>query len=143
MGRETKKIDAKGRFILSSKLCESMGKELVVTNSLDSGYLCIYTPESYEKIKNQIKRFDGFRKQVRILERAIISEHQDVTVDSQGRVSISSELWERIDAVPGCEICLFPLDDRIDICTKDHYDKEEHDLSAIEGLESLYSAAGL
>ena len=78
-----------------------------------------------------------------MMKRAIIGEAEDVTVDSQGRVSVSAELWDRIGAAPGCEICLFADDGKIDICTKDHYDHEDHDLSQLEGLESLYSVEGL
>lgn len=143
MGRETKKIDAKGRFFLSTKLKESMGKDLVVTNSLDVGYLCVYTREHFDGVKEQIKGFNTMDKQVRKMRRAIIGEAEDVTVDSQGRVSVSAELWGRIGATPGSEICLFTDDGKIDICTKDFYDHEDHDLSQIEGLETLYSVEGL
>ncbi len=143
MGRETKKIDAKGRFFLSTKLKESMGKDLVVTNSLDVGYLCVYTQEEFEEFKKKIAKLDTFKKQVRLLTRVLIGESEQVSVDSQGRISVSSELWDRIGAKPGCEICLFPVDGKIDICTKEHYDNEDHDLSEIEGLETLYNGIGI
>ena len=143
MGRETKKIDAKGRFFLSTKLKESMGKDLVVTNSLDVGYLCVYTRDQFDGVKKQINSFDQYKHQVRTLKRVIIGEAEDVSVDSQGRISVSQQLWDRIEAKPGDEICLLPNDGKIEICTKDHYDHEDLDLSQIEGLESLLGATGL
>ena len=50
MARDTKKIDAKGRFFIPTKHKDEMGEELVVTNSLDTGYLSVYTAEDFRKV---------------------------------------------------------------------------------------------
>lgn len=120
-----------------------MGSELVVTNSLDVGYLCVYTKENFEKIKAQIKGFNSMNKNVRKIQRAIIGERAEVTVDSQGRITVNSELWENIGAKPGDEICVFECEDKLDICLKSTYENEDHDLSTIEGLDTLYNVEGL
>ena len=72
-----------------------------------------------------------------------IGEACEVSVDSQGRISVNSELWDRIGAKPGDEICVFNDDGKLDICTKNFYDSEDHDLSSIEGLETKYYVEGL
>ncbi len=143
MARDTKKIDAKGRFFVPTKQKAILGNELVVTNSLDVGYLCVYTKENFEKIKAQIKSFNSMNKNVRKIQRAILGESIEVSVDSQGRITVNSELWENIGAKPGDEICIFAEEDKLDICLKTTYENEDHDLSNIEGLDTLYNVEGL
>ena len=37
----------------------------------------------------------------------------------------------------------FDIDGKLEICTKAHYDEEDHDISSIEGLETTYFVEGL
>ena len=144
MARDTKKIDAKGRFFIPSKQKEIMGTELIVTNSIDEGYLCVYNTERFSSIKKQFASLNSMDPNVRKIKRAIIGEASELSVDSQGRIAVSAELWERIHAKAGDEICIFDDDGKLDICTKSFYDNEEdHNLSKIEGLETKYYVEGL
>ena len=143
MARDTKKIDAKGRFFIPTKHKDEMGEELVVTNSLDTGYLSVYTAEGFRKVSEQLRSLNSMDPKVRKLKRVIIGESLDCTVDTQGRIKVSNELWERIGAKPGDEICVFDIDGKLEICTKAHYDEEDHDISSIEGLETTYFVEGL
>ena len=143
MARDTKKIDAKGRFFIPTKHKDEMGEELVVTNSLDTGYLSVYTAEDLRKVSAQLKSLNSMDPKVRKLKRVIIGESLDCSVDTQGRIKVSNELWERIGAKPGDEICVFDIDGKLEICTKAHYDEEDHDISSIEGLETTYFVEGL
>ena len=143
MARNDKKIDAKGRFFIPSKVREKLGEEVFVTNSLDKGYLCIYSRARFEGISEEFKALNKLNPKIRILERMIISEAAEVTVDSQGRIAVSAELWERIFAKAGDEICVFNDDGKLDVCAKSFYDDEDHDLSNIEGLETDYYVEGL
>ncbi len=144
MARDIKKIDAKGRFFIPAKHKENLGEEVVVTNSLDKGYLSVYSKDRFENvIKPEIKKINKLSSAARKLEKAIVLEASEVNVDSQGRIPVISELWERIGAKPGDEICVFNDDDKLLICTKTFYDNEDHDLSDIEGLETLFNVTGL
>ena len=143
MARDTKKIDAKGRFFIPTKHKEGLGEELVVTNSLDTGYLSVYPAVNFRKIEKKKKKLNSMDAKVRKLKREIIGEALECSVDSQGRIKVSDELWERIGAKPGDEICVFDVDGKLDICTKAHYDEEDHDISSIEGLETTYFVEGL
>ena len=96
MARDTKKIDAKGRFFIPTKHKDEMGEELVVTNSLDTGYLSVYTAEDFRKVSAQLKSLNSMDPKVRKLKRVIIGESLDCSVDTQGRIKVSNELWERI-----------------------------------------------
>jgi len=143
MARDTKKIDAKGRFFIPTKHKEDLGNSLVVTNSLDSGYLCVYSEKAFARVKEQFAKLNTFDPKVRMLRRFIVGEALEVNVDSQGRISVTSELWEKIGAKPGDEICVFNVDDKLDICTKAHYEAEDHDIGSLEGLETSYFVEGL
>jgi len=142
--RDIKKVDAKGRFFIPSKQKEKLGAEVVVTNSLDIGYLCVYSKDHFEnEVIPQLAKLNVMDVNVRKIKRAIIGEACEVTVDSQGRIAVNSELWDRIGAKPGDEICVFNDAGKLDICTKSFYDDEDHDLSTIEGLETKYYVEGL
>ena len=144
MARDTKKVDAKGRFFIPAKQKELLGTEVVVTNSLDVGYLCVYSKDHFENVvKAQLSKLNTMDANARKIKRAIIGEACEVNVDSQGRISVNSELWERIGANPGDEICVFDDEGKLDICTKYFYDHEDNDLTGIEGLETKYYVEGL
>jgi MraZ protein len=143
LARDTKKIDAKGRFFVPAKQKETMGTDLVVTNSLDVGYLCVYTKKHFERIVEQLGKLNSMDPNVRKIKRAIIGEASEVSVDSQGRIAVNAELWERIFAKAGDEICVFNDDGKLDICSKSFYENEDHDLSNIEGLDTKYYVEGL
>ena len=143
MARDIKKIDAKGRFFIPSKVREKLGDEVFVTNGLDKGYLSVYSKARFEHVTERINALNQLDEKVRMLGRFIVSEALDVTVDSQGRIAVNTELWERINAQPGDEICVFNNADKLEICTKSFYDNLEHDLSTIMGMETAYYVDGL
>lgn len=143
VARDTKRIDAKGRFIVSARLKELLGNDMVVTNSLDRGYLCVYSQTHFETIKQQLGKLNSMDPNVRKINRAIVGEALELTADSQGRLSISAELWEKIGANPGDEICVFDVMGKLDICTKSFYEEQAEDVGTIEGLDTKYYVEGL
>ena len=138
MARDIKKIDAKGRFFIPTKVREKLGDEVFVTNGLDAGYLSVYSKARFDHVTERINALNQLDPKVRQLSRAIISEALDVSVDSQGRIAVCSELWERINVKPGEEICVFNNADKLEICSKSFYDNQNHDLSSIVGMENAY-----
>ena len=63
--RDIKKVDAKGRFFIPSKQKETIGEEVVVTNSLDVGYLCVYSKDHFENVvKTQLGKLNGLDRLV-------------------------------------------------------------------------------
>lgn len=143
MARDIKKVDAKGRFFIPAKQKEELGEEVVVTVGLDQGYLCVYSKERFARIKAQFATFNTMDPNARLLKRVVIGESMEVKVDSQGRISVSSELWDRIFTKPGDEICVISDDDKLDICSKTFYEAEDHNIGAIVGLDSKYYVEGL
>lgn len=144
MARYTNKIDSKGRVFVPSKLRDSMGKSLVVTLSLDSGYLSVYTEERFANIRRQFEALNSMDPKVRSVTRLIIGEALNCDLDSQGRISVSSELWEHIGTGPSEEISIIDLGDKLDICSKTFYEKKKEALSSVMDLDlTEYNVTGL
>jgi MraZ protein len=122
VARYTHSTDRKGRFFIPAKLRDSLGPVVYVTKSLDMGFLAVYTNEQFEQIRTQLNGLSGTDKVARKLRREIIGEAVRCPLDSQGRVSISEELWEAIQVRPGEEICLIDLGGSLEICALSHYE---------------------
>lgn len=122
MARYTHSTDKKGRFFIPAKLRDSLGPVLYVTKSLDEGFLAVYTSEQFEQIRTQLNGLSGTDKVARKLRREIIGEALRCPLDSQGRVSISEELWETVQVRVGDEICLIDLGGSLEICARSHYE---------------------
>ena len=105
MARYTHTIDAKGRVFVPARLREEVGRTLVITLNIDDGYLSGYTPERFADIRRQLEQLSGTDPAARRLRRAIIGEAMACELDSQGRISVSMELWSFIGVKPGDEIC--------------------------------------
>ncbi|HHT76355.1 MAG TPA: hypothetical protein GXZ67_00485 [Clostridiaceae bacterium] len=144
MARFTNKVDVKGRIFLPSKLRDTLGRSVHVTLSLDSGYLCVYTDERFKKIREQFELLNSMDPHVRRVMRMIVGEALQCDTDSQGRISVSSELWEHIGVEPGEEICIVNIGDKLDICSKEFYEKEKEAISAVMQLDlTQYNVTGL
>lgn len=135
MARYTHTIDAKGRVFMPAKLRERLGTSLVVTLSLDDGYLSVYTPEQFSQIRQQISQLSGTDPDVRRLKRAIIGEAMVCGLDSQGRMSISEELWSHILVRPGEEICFIDMFDKLEICSREYYQSQRKEQGSLSDVD--------
>ena len=135
MARYTHTIDAKGRVFVPARLRESLGLSLVVTLSLDDGYLSVYTPAQFALIREQISQLSGTDPAVRMLKRSIIGEAMVCDLDSQGRMSISVELWSHINVNPGEEICFIDMFDKLEICSGSFYQQQRKEQGSLSDVD--------
>lgn len=135
MARFTHTIDAKGRVFVPARLRDSIGATLIVTLSLDDGYLSAYTPENFRQIREQISQLSGTDPAVRRLKRTIIGEAMPCDLDSQGRISVSDELWAQIEVRPGDEICFIDMFDKLEICAKRFYDNQKDEQRSLAQID--------
>ncbi len=124
MGRYLHTIDAKGRMFIPSKIREDLGKRVYITKSLDFQCLSGYTPDQFAHIREQLSSLSGTDPVVRKLRREIIGEAILCDMDSQGRVSVSDELWKEIGCSSGEEVYVIYLFDKFEIWSKSAYDAE-------------------
>ncbi len=144
MARYTHTIDAKGRVFVPARLRDSLGSALVVTLSLDDGYLSAYTTDSFKAIREQISQLSGTDPAVRRLKRTIIGEAMVCDLDGQGRISVSEELWSHIHVAPGDEICFIDMFDKLEICAKSFYTQQQEEQGSLAGVDlSRFDVRGL
>ena len=128
MARFINKMDAKGRIFIPAKLRDQIGSPMFVTLNQDKGYLSIYGEDHFQGIVEQFSKIPMTNPKIRHARRQIIGEALECELDSQGRISVSSELWNRIDAVPSDEICIYQIEsDMLEICTKRYYDAQNEE----------------
>ena len=139
----TSRVEANSRLVLPACLHKQLGNEVVVTNSLDYGYLCIYTPERFSDIEKQLGSLNALNANVRKLRRVVIGESERLTINSKHEITISEELLGRVEAVVGDVLCLFGYDDKVEVCTKSFYDTSDNDVSSIDDMSSLYYISSL
>ncbi len=135
MARYTHVTDSKGRMILPAKLRESLGSAVFVTHSLDRGFLAMYTPEQFEKIREQLNGLPGTDPAARRLRREIIGEAVSAQTDGQGRISISDELWQTIDVSPGDSVCLIDLGDSVQLCSERFYEAQRAEEKPLDEMD--------
>ncbi len=144
MARYTHTIDKKGRVIVPARLRENLTGTLHVTGNLDPGYLTLYTDEQFNAVRSQLLQLSGTDPDVRRFQRFIIGEAVTCEVDSQGRISVSSNLWEMIGVEPGAEICFIDMIDKVEICSEEFYQKQKAHEDPIAGLDlSKFDVKGL
>jgi MraZ protein len=144
MARFTHTIDAKGRVFVPARLREGMGSSLIVTLSLDDGYLSAYSPENFRLIRDQINQLSGTDLAVRRLKRSIIGEAMPCEMDAQGRISISDELWSHIQVKPGDEVCFIDMFDKLEICSKTFYQQQKEEQGSLSSVDlSKFDVKGI
>lgn len=144
MARYTHSTDAKGRFFIPARLRDSLGSVVFVTKSLDAGILAVYTVERFENIRRQLNEQSGTDRIARKLRREIIGEALRCPLDSQGRITVSEELWKSIQVEPGSEICLIDLGDSLEICALSFYEQMSIEETPISELDlGAYDIKGI
>lgn len=92
-GEYSHSLDAKGRVILPAKLREEIGDSFYITRGFE-GCLAIYSAEEFEKLGAAIQALPGNMKEVRKLQRIIITGAHSCEIDKQGRFVVPPTLRE-------------------------------------------------
>lgn len=92
-GEYSHNLDAKGRVILPARLREEIGDSFYITRGFE-GCLAVYSSEEFEKLGAAISALPGNMKEVRKLQRIIITGAHQCEVDKQGRFVVPPTLRE-------------------------------------------------
>jgi division/cell wall cluster transcriptional repressor MraZ len=128
-------VDAKGRVVIPSRQRQMFSGSLVVTQSFEEGYLSCYREENFEMIKAQILDMDMADPDKRKLRFSVVGDATYVKPDSQGRISIGTELWSVIGVVPGDDVYLTDLIETLEICQADRFDNELVELTRASNID--------
>lgn len=144
MARYTHKSDAKGRLFIPAKLRDSLGGTVVVTRSLDRGYLAIYTEEQFDHVREQLAQLPGTDQRARQLRRFIVGEAIRCDLDAQGRIGISEELWQEIGVSAGDEVFVIDIGDGLELVSKAFFEAQKADGLSVTDLDlSAYDVKGI
>ena len=120
MGEYHHNIDEKGRLIMPSKFRYDLGETFVITRGIDS-CLFVYTKETWNSITSKLNELSFTKKDVRSFQRFFLSGATICEFDKQGRINITSPLASYADLTKECVI--IGVNDRIEIWSKDNFDK--------------------
>tara|TARA_R110002073_G_scaffold332910_2_gene519656 strand:- start:379 stop:825 length:447 start_codon:yes stop_codon:yes gene_type:complete len=88
-------LDSKGRLAIPAKyrdgLMSSCAGQIIVTAD-PSKCLLIYPQPEWEPIEQELNSFSSFNPQIRILQRLLVGNANDVNMDNAGRILVSPPL---------------------------------------------------
>ena len=135
IGEYSHNIDTKGRVIIPVKFRTELGERFILTKGFD-GCLYGYSLEEWAGIEEKIKTLPLITgKDARNFTRFFFSSAIECEFDSQGRILISQNL--RTFASLEKELVIIGVSSRIEIWSKDKWNKFDEDISADEIAEKM------
>src|SRR4029077_325912 len=124
VGTFTYAIDHKGRIAIppSMRRGESARKPLT-TFYLNRGFdscIAVYSRDSWQRMLEKIRRFSPGDPKARAFKRAFLKDAMEVSVDSQGRVTLPPALLAH--AALGKDAVLHGSDTHIEICNPQRFE---------------------
>ncbi len=141
IGTYTYAIDHKGRIAIPVSMRRGDGGKRPLTRFfLNRGFdecVAVYSPDSWERMLAKIRRFSPGNAKARAFKRAFLKDAMEVTVDTQGRVTIPPALIAL--AALGKEAVLHGADSCIEIWNPMRF--EEKATTAVEAAGSFEELA--
>ena len=139
MGSYKHRIDTKGRLVMPSKFRSQLGDTVVCTLGLD-GCLAVYPMEEWESYLKKLQALPFSKTQARQFMRALLGAAEDISLDAQGRILISSRL--RAYAHLGENVVVCGVNDHLEIWNEETWAANDaallENFTAIaEGVEEL------
>lgn len=134
IGEYEHSLDAKGRLIMPSKLRDDIGEKFIITKGLD-GCLFAFSIEEWKLFEQKLRSLPISNKDARAFSRFFFAGAMDCEIDKQGRFLISSNLRDFAGLTK--EVVIVGMDSRIEIWSKDKWQKCDEDISADEIAEKM------
>jgi MraZ protein len=140
IGTYTYAIDHKGRIAIPASMRRGEAKRPLTTFYLNRGFdgcVAIYSPDSWQRMLERIRKFSPGDPKARAFRRAFLKDAEEVTVDAQGRVTIPPALIAL--AALGKEAVLHGADTCIEIWDPKRF--QEKAASAVDAAGSFEAMA--
>ena len=134
LGEYENSLDAKGRLIMPAKLREDIGEKFIITKGLD-GCLFAFSLEEWKNFEQKLRSLPISNKDARAFSRFFFAGAIDCEIDKQGRFLISSNLRDFAELTK--EVVIIGMDSRIEIWSKDKWQKCDDEISADEIAEKM------
>ena len=139
IGEYEHSLDAKGRLIMPSKLRDDIGEKFIITKGLD-GCLFAFSIEEWKLFEQKLRSLPISNKDARAFSRFFFAGAMDCEIDKQGRFLISSNLRDFAGLTK--EVVIVGMDSRIEIWSKDKWQKCDEDISA-DGIAEKMEMLGI
>ena len=127
-------LDAKGRLIMPAKLREDIGEKFIITKGLD-GCLFAFSIEEWKNFEQKLRTLPISNKDARAFSRFFFAGAIECEIDKQGRFLISSNLREFAELSK--DVIIVCMDSRIEIWSKEKWQKCDEDISAEEIAQKM------
>ncbi|AHI53128.1 division/cell wall cluster transcriptional repressor MraZ [Spiroplasma culicicola] len=130
-------LDDKSRLTIPSKLRNKLGDMIFVSKGIEN-CLELRTPEEFKKLLSDLGQKSSFNAATRKIERLVLSNSDELSIDNAGRIKIPANLLEKIGVTK--QVYILGLGDRVEIWDKVSYERllEEQDEAEIyEAAEQL------
>lgn len=134
IGEYEHSLDTKGRLIMPAKLRDDIGEKFIITKGLD-GCLFAFSIEEWNNFEQKLRTLPISNKDARAFSRFFFAGAMDCEIDKQGRFLISSNLRDFANLTK--EVVIIGMDSRIEIWSKDKWEKLDEDISADEIAEKM------
>ena len=134
IGEYEHSLDAKGRLIMPAKLREDIGEKFIITKGLD-GCLFAFSIAEWKIFEEKLRSLPISNKDARKFSRFFFAGAIDCEIDKQGRFLISSNLREFAELIK--DVIIVGMDSRIEIWSKEKWNKFDEDISADEIAEKM------
>ena len=134
IGEYEHSLDSKNRIIMPSKFRDDIGEKFIVTKGLD-GCLFAYSISEWKNFEEKLRSLPLSNKDARAFSRFFFAGATDCILDKQGRFLIPSNLREFAGLTKECVIV--GMDSRVEIWSKDRWEKCDEDLSPDDVAEKM------
>lgn len=133
MGEYHHNLDEKNRLVMPSKLCKTLGEEVVITRGFEKSIL-VYPIDKWNKIVEKFSELSFTKSDARKFMRIFMSSATSCKFDSQKRICIPGVLknYANLDK----EAVILGIDDHLEI-----WDEKTYDEFLNENLDSFASIA--
>lgn len=119
IGKYKHTIDSKNRLTIPAKFINGNISTLIVSKGFD-GCLDVRTPEEFNKFISLISSFSQLKQDARNVARLILSNSQDVQIDSQNRILLSSDLLKTVNI--NSNVIIVGVNDKFEIWSEKEFE---------------------
>ncbi len=138
LGNQKVSIDEKGRLTIPTKFRKEIGNFVVVSFEFED-MLVIRKKEEWEKWSNLLIEKGNFKKAARILQRKILGNSAEISIDSKGRILLPKTLIEISNLSNNVQIV--GVGNKLEIVSESSWEKmmndKENNMSIEEAAEAL------
>lgn len=128
-------LDSKGRLVMPAKFRDILKDNTFYISKGIEGQIDLHTEESWLTIKAKLENVPQSNKKAMLIKRFILGSSQELSLDSQGRITITASLKEYANITK--KMTIVGMDNKIEIWSSEKYNEEMN----IDNMQELLEEA--